>query len=80
MVNGKINRIIIIHNKKDYNTFTRLMLQLEMIQESQLEDLGSLDVYVEQCMGLVIEFQLETSSKNKNLNIPKISSIKIVNP
>jgi len=63
----------------DYNTFTRLMLQLEMITESDLKDLETSkfdDIDVESVEGLKIEFELEESRKNKGLKVPKVSSIK----
>jgi hypothetical protein len=63
--------------KLDYNSFTRLMIQLEMIKESDLKDLDSLnDFDVEACEGLNISFELESSQKNKGLKIPKLISIK----
>ena len=63
----------------DYNTFTRLMLQLEMITESDLKDLETSkfdDIDVESVEGLKIEFELEESRKNKGLKVPKLSTIK----
>lgn len=67
--------------KQDYNTFTRLMLQLQMIKESDLKDLDSLtNIDVEACEGLKISFELEPSQKNKGLKIPKLTSIKPIQP
>jgi hypothetical protein len=61
----------------DYNTFTRLMLQLELIKEVDLKDLTSLkDFDVEQCEGLKIQFELENSKKSKVLKQPKLTSIR----
>jgi hypothetical protein len=63
----------------DYNTFTRLMLQLELIKESDLKDLTTLkDFDVEQCDGLKIQFELEKSKKSKVLKQPKLTSIRPV--
>jgi hypothetical protein len=63
--------------KQDYNNFTRLMIQLEMIKESDLKNLDSLsDFDVESCEGLKIIFELEASQKNRGLKIPKLTSIK----
>jgi hypothetical protein len=63
----------------DYNTFTRLMLQLELIKEADLKDLTSLkDFDVEQCEGLKIQFELEKSKKSKVLKQPKLTSIRPV--
>ena len=67
--------------KQDYNNFTRLMLQLQMIKESDLKDLDSLtNIDVEACEGLKISFELEASQKNKALKIPKLTSIKPIQP
>ena len=61
----------------DYNTLTRLMLQLELIKEVDLKDLTSLkDFDVEQCEGLKIQFELENSKKSKVLKQPKLTSIR----
>jgi hypothetical protein len=61
----------------DYNTFTRLMLQLELIKEVDLKDLTSLkDFDVAQCEGLKIQFELENSKKSKVLKQPKLTSIR----
>lgn len=64
----------------DYNDFTRLMLQLELIKESDLNNLDSLvdDFDVESVEGLKITFELEPSKKAKGLNQPKLTSIKPV--
>lgn len=64
---------------EDYNSFTRLMLQLELITEDDLKDLdnpklASLDV--ESVQGLKIQFELENSRKNSGLKVPKLSSVK----
>jgi len=65
--------------RTDYNDFTRLMLQLELIKESDLKDLDSLvDFDVESAQGLKITFELEPSKKAKGLNQPKLTSIKPV--
>jgi hypothetical protein len=64
---------------KDYNGFTRLMLQLNLIKESDLKDLENpalLDFDVESVQGLKISFELEASKKNKGLTVPKLTSIK----
>lgn len=62
---------------QDYNDFTRLMLQLETIKESDLKDLDSLtDFDVESVEGLKIQFELEPSKKAKGLKVPKLTSIK----
>ena len=67
--------------KLDYNKFTRLMLQLEIIKESDLKKLDSLtEIDVEACQGLKVSFELESSQKNKNLKIPKLTSIKREDP
>lgn len=61
----------------DYNDFTRLMLQLELIKESDLKNLDSLvDFDVESVQGLKISFELEPSKNAKGLNQPKLTSIK----
>ena len=65
--------------RTDYNDFTRLMLQLELIKESDLKNLDSLtDFDVESAQGLKITFELEPSKKAKGLNQPKLTSIKPV--
>lgn len=66
---------------QDYNDFTRLMLQLEVISESDLKDLQNpklTDFDVESVEGLKIQFELEPSKKAKSngLKVPKITSIK----
>jgi ribosomal protein L21 len=64
---------------QDYNTFTRLMLQLDLITESDLKNLESskfADIDVESVEGLKVQFELEDSRKNKGLKVPKVSSIK----
>lgn len=63
----------------DYNDFTRLMLQLDLIKETDLKDLKStvlIDFDVESVQGLKISFELEPSKKNKGLTVPKLTSIK----
>lgn len=63
----------------DFNSFTRLMLQLEMIAESDLKDLDNpkfADIDVESVEGLKIQFELEDSRKNKGLKVPKLATIK----
>lgn len=63
----------------DYNSFTRLMLQLEMIAESDLKDLDNqkfADIDIESVEGLKIQFELEDSRKNKGLKVPKLATIK----
>jgi hypothetical protein len=68
-----------VDKRTDYNDFTRLMLQLELIKESDLKDLDSLvDFDVESAQGLKITFELEPSKKAKGLNQPKLTSIKPV--
>ncbi|MBC1238499.1 hypothetical protein [Nostoc sp. 2RC] len=69
----------------DYNDFTRLMLQLELINESDLKDLqnpklASFDV--EAVQGLKVVFELEPSKKtnSKGLKVPKLTSIKPLKP
>lgn len=64
--------------KVDYNDFTRLMLQLELIKETELKnDLDSLKNFdVEQCEGLQIQFELEPSKKARGMKVPKLTSIK----
>ena len=63
--------------RSDYNDFTRLMLQLELITESDLKSLDSLAGFdVESAQGLKISFELEPSKKAKSLNQPKLTSIK----
>ncbi len=67
----------------DYNDFTRLMLQLEMVTESDLKDLSNpkfADFDVESVQGLKIAFELEQSKKAKGLKVPKLTSIKLVKP
>ena len=64
---------------KDYNDFTRLMIQLEAIKESDLKDLNNpqlADFDVESVEGLKIIFELEPSKKAKGLKVPKLTSIK----
>lgn len=66
---------------QDYNDFTRLMLQLEAISESDLKELTNpklTDFDVESVEGLKIQFELEPSKKPKSngLKVPKITSIK----
>lgn len=63
----------------DYNDFTRLMLQLDLIKETDLKDLESTvltNFDVESVQGLKISFELEPSKKNKGLTVPKLTSIK----
>ena len=65
--------------ENDYNDFTRLMLQLEAISESDLKDLKNpkiTDFDVENVEGLKIQFELEPSKKAKGLKVPKLTSIK----
>lgn len=67
----------------DYNDFTRLMLQLEVITESDLKNLNNpilTDFDVESVEGLKITFELEPSKKGKNFKVPKLTSIKPVKP
>lgn len=67
----------------DYNDFTRLMLQLEAITESDLKDLNNpilTDFDVESVEGLKITFELEPSKKAKGLKVPKLTSIKPAKP
>ena len=67
----------------DYNDFTRLMLQLEVIKESDLKDLNNpllTDFDVESVEGIQITFELEPSKKAKGLKVPKLTSIKPVKP
>jgi hypothetical protein len=62
---------------KDYNKFTRLMLQLELVDEKELkEKLGSININVDDAEGMSIKFKLEKSRKTKGLSIPVVSSIK----
>ena len=64
---------------KDYNGFTRLMLQLELIDETDLKDLQNpklANFDVEAVIGLKVQFELEPSKNVKGLKVPKISSIK----
>lgn len=63
---------------KDYNKLTRLLLQLEVIDEAALKNLNSIDVDVETVEGTKIKFKLEKSKKTRGLNIPNIRSIKLV--
>jgi hypothetical protein len=66
-----------VDKRADYNDFTRLMLQLELIAESDLKNLDSLAEFdVESAQGLKISFELEPSKKAKSLNQPKLTSIK----
>lgn len=63
----------------DYNSFTRLMIQLEIIAESDLKDLDNpkfANIDVESVEGLKIQFELEDSRKNKGLKVPKLITIK----
>lgn len=65
----------------DYNDFTRLMLQLEVIKESDLNDLKSsvlTDFDVESVEGRKITFELEPSKKTKGFKVPKLRSIKVI--
>lgn len=64
---------------EDYNTFTRLMLQLEVITENDLKDLSNpklSDFDVDSVEGLKISFELEPSKNAKGLKSPKLLSIK----
>jgi len=64
---------------KDYNGFTRLMLQLNLIDEADLKDLQSsklTDFDVEAVVGLKVQFELEPSKNIKGLKVPKVTSIK----
>lgn len=64
---------------KDYNKFTRLMLQLELIDETDLKDLQNpklTNFNVEAAVGLKVQFELEPSKNAKGLKVPKISTIK----
>jgi len=66
---------------QDYNDFTRLMLQLETISESDLKDLKNpkfTDFDVESVVGLKIQFELEPSKKpnSKGLKVPILQTIK----
>ncbi len=64
---------------KDYNKFTRLMLQLELIEETDLKDLQNpklANFDVEAAIGLKVQFELEPSKNVKGLKVPNISSIK----
>lgn len=63
---------------KDYNKLTRLLLQLQMIDESALKNLNSIDVDVESVEGTKIKFKLEKSKKTRGLNVPNLRSIKLV--
>jgi len=61
----------------DYNDFTRLMLQLQVISEADLKDLDSLVNFDVECVqGLKIAFELEPSKKANGLSQPKLTSIK----
>lgn len=63
----------------DYNKLTRLMLQLELIKQSDLKDLNN-DVLtnfdVEAVEGLRIQFELEPHKTKKTLKVPKLTTIK----
>ncbi|MBD0386263.1 MAG: hypothetical protein ICV54_06970 [Nostoc sp. C3-bin3] len=64
---------------KDYNGFTRLMLQLELINEADLKDLQNpklANFDVEAAVGLKVQFELEPSKNVKGLKVPKVSTIK----
>lgn len=62
----------------DYNKLTRLLLQLQIIDETALKDLSSINVDVESLEGTKIKFKLEKSKKTRGLSIPNIRSIKLV--
>jgi hypothetical protein len=65
--------------KTDYNDFTRLMIQLEMITESDLKDLDNPKLNnfdVESVEGLKIQFELQPSRKIKGLKEPKLTTIR----
>lgn len=67
----------------DYNDFTRLMLQVEAITESDLKDLSNpklTNFDVESLEGLKLTFELESSKKAKGLKVPKLTSIKPAKP
>lgn len=66
---------------EDYNSFTRLMLQLELITESDLKDLDNsklTSIDVESVEGLKVQFELENSRKNPCLKVPNIKTIKLL--
>jgi len=68
---------------KDYNSFTRLMLQLELIDESDLKTLQNhklANFDVEAAVGLKVQFELEPSKNAKGLNSPKVSTIRPIKP
>jgi len=68
-----------LDKSEDYNTLTRLMLQLEVINESGLKNLESLSSVDVQCVeGFKINFQLEPSKKTKGFSEIKLNSIKLV--
>ncbi|GEM_PF-2796530 len=61
----------------DYNSLTRLMLQLELITYEELTALDTLSNFnIDSAEGLKVQFELETSKKQKGLKIPKLTSIK----
>lgn len=63
----------------DYNRFTRLCLQLELIKESELKNLDNIELPdIESVEGQIIKFKLIKSRKNPALSIPDISSIELV--
>lgn len=63
----------------DYNRFTRLCLQLELIKQSDLKNLDTIELPdIESVEGQLIKFKLIKSRKNPALSIPDISSIELV--
>jgi len=77
----KVNSEKFVHDEKltDYNKLTRLLIQLQMIDEKLLNDLSAIDVDVEKLEGTKIKFKLEKSKTKKGLDIPNLRSIKLVN-
>lgn len=70
--------------KQDFNKFTRLLIQLEVLNDECLENgeykniASKLDL--ETLIDTKVQFELENSEKNKMLKIPKVSSICLVKP
>lgn len=63
----------------DYNKLTRLLIQLQKIDEKTLvKNLKEINVDVESVEGTKIKFKLEKSKKTRGLSVPNLRSIKLV--
>lgn len=63
----------------DYNRLTRLLINLELIKESELTKIKDAELPdLESLEGLQIKFKLEQSKKNQLFSVIDISSIRVV--